>query len=87
MSQDNLLVSTVKMTPYMARLSVSLLWTYMTLGYRVRRTRRAFEKQLIAQGMSKKDARQLSACYDDLKNSITAMVRQGFAGGVLGNRQ
>jgi hypothetical protein len=56
----------------------SLFWTYVTLGQRVRKTRRAFEKQLISQGMSKADAKRLSACYDDLKNSITNMLRQGL---------
>jgi hypothetical protein len=65
-----------KATPHLAIMGTSLFWMYLTLGGRVRRTRRAFEKQLVSQGMSKDDAKRLSACYNDLKNSITNMLRR-----------
>jgi len=83
MSRDNLAVVAVKSTPYVARLSLSLAWTYLTLGYRVRRMRRVFEKQLTAQGMSKADAQRLSASFEALKNEITAAVKQSLT---LGSR-
>jgi hypothetical protein len=54
---------------------------YVTLGGRVRKARRAFEKQLIMQGMAKDDAKRLSACFEELKNSMTQMLRQGIARG------
>jgi hypothetical protein len=57
---------------------LSLLWTYLTLSRRVSKTKRAFEKQLTQQGMSKQDAQRLSACYEDLKDNITGMVKQGI---------
>ena len=76
MSEAKLVTAAIKSTPYIARLSVDLLWIYLTLGYRVRKTRRAFEKQLIAQGMSKQDAKRLSASYETLKNQITGALRQ-----------
>ena len=78
MSESNLIVETVKSTPYIARLSLSLGWTYLTLSYRVSKTRRAFEKQLVAQGMSREDAKQLSASFEDLKNELTNIVKQGL---------
>ena len=78
MSRDNLAVVAVKSTPYLARLSISLVWTYMTLGYRVRRMRKEFEKQLTAQGMSKEDAQRLSASFENLKNQITAVVKESL---------
>jgi len=53
---------------------------YLTLGQRVHKTRKAFEKQLILQGMSKEDAKRLSACFEELKNSITGMLKQGITG-------
>jgi hypothetical protein len=53
---------------------------YLTLGHRVRKTRKAFEKQLIMEGMSKPDAKRLSACFEDLKNSVTGMLKQGVTG-------
>jgi len=78
MSQDHLIVTALKSTPYLVRLTLSLSWTYFTLSWRVSRTRRAFEKQMVAQGMSKENAQQLSAFYEDVKNSITTAVKQGF---------
>lgn len=76
MSEDKLVTTALKSTPYIALLSVNLLWIYLTLGYRVRKTRKAFEKQLTAQGMSKEDAKRLSASYENLKNEITGALRQ-----------
>lgn len=69
----------LKSSPYLARMSVDLLWIYITLGHRVRKTRRACEKQLMIGGMSEVDARRLSACFEDLKNNITSMLRHGIA--------
>jgi hypothetical protein len=61
-------------------MSLDLFWMYLTLGHRVRKTRKAFEKQLIMEGMSKPDAKRLSACFEDLKNSVTGMLKQGVTG-------
>ena len=76
MSGAKLIAATVKSTPHIALFSVNLLWIYLTLGYRVRKTRNAFEKQLIIKGMSKKDAKQLSANFENLKNEITGTLKQ-----------
>lgn len=73
---ETMVTAAVKSTPYIARLSLSLMWMYLTLGYRVRKTRGAFEKQLVAQGMSKENAKHLSASYEDLKNEITGALKQ-----------
>jgi len=61
-------------------MSLDLFWMYITLGHRVRKTRRAFEKQLVRGGMSKTDAKRLSACFEDLKNNITNMLKHGVTG-------
>ena len=66
-----------KATPHLAIMGTGLFWMYLTFGWRVRKARRAFEQQLVSQGMSKEDAKRLSACYNDLKNSITNMLRRG----------
>lgn len=79
MSDTKTIVATLKSTPYIARLSLSLAWTYFTLGWKVRRARRAFEKPLISQGMAQKDAEQLSEFLEDLKNNFTVTVKQGIA--------
>jgi hypothetical protein len=59
-------------------MSLSLFWTYLTLGRQVQKTRRAFEKQLISQGMKKEDAERLSTCYEELKNNMISMLKQGM---------
>jgi hypothetical protein len=78
MSEAKIITMLVKSTPHLARMSLSLVWVYLTLGSRVHKTRKAFEKQLTAQGMSKEDAERLSACYEDLKNNITGMIKQNI---------
>jgi hypothetical protein len=79
MSVASIFATVFRAIPHLAIVVLNLLWVYVTLGRRVRKTRRAFEKQLLQQGMSKQDAQRLSACYEDLKNKITGMVRQGIS--------
>jgi hypothetical protein len=78
MSAVSILATVFKSIPHLAIVVLNLLWMYVTLGRRVRKTRKAFEKQLIQQGMSKEDAKRLSACFEDLKNSFTDMLKQGI---------
>lgn len=78
MSEAKTVITLVKSSPHLARMVVSLFWMYLTLGRRVGKTRKAFEEQLIQQGMSKEDAKRLSACFEDLKNNITGMLKQGI---------
>jgi hypothetical protein len=53
-----------------------ILW--MNLGWRVRTARKAFEKELIKEGMSKEDAKRLSAHYKVLKDQIIGTVSRSF---------
>jgi hypothetical protein len=53
--------------------SLFVLW--LTLGWRVRKTRKAFEKQLIRQGMAKSDAKRLSAQFSKLKDDMMNAVK------------
>jgi hypothetical protein len=78
MSVVSIFATVFKAIPHVAILVLNLLWMYVTLGRRVRKTRKAFEKQLLQQGMSKEDAERLSMCYEDLKDSITGMLKQGI---------
>jgi hypothetical protein len=78
MSAASVVTDVIKSSPYLARMSLNLFWMYLTLGRRVSKTRKAFEKQLIQQGMSKEDAERLSVCFEDLKNNITGMLKQGI---------
>ena len=78
MSAVSIVTTLFKSIPHLAIVVLNLLWMYVTLGRRVRKTRRAFEKQLMQQGMSKQDAKRLSECYEDLKNNITGMFKEGI---------
>jgi hypothetical protein len=84
MSAASIVTTMIKSSPYLARMSLDNFWMYLTLGQRVRKTRRAFEKQLIMQGMSRDDAKRLSACYEELKNNITGVLKEGMTGGFRG---
>jgi len=77
MSSGKMMSTVLKSSPYLARMSVDVFWMYATLGRRVRKTKRAFERELIGGGMSKADARRISNCFDELKNSVNGMVKQG----------
>jgi len=78
MSVVSIFTAVFKSIPHLAIVVLNLLWMYVTLGRRVRKTRKAFEKQLMQQGMSKEDAERLSMCYEDLKDGITSMLKQGI---------
>jgi len=78
MSAVSIFTTVIKSFPHLVLMALSLFWMYLTLGRKVRKTRKAFEKQLIQQGMSKEDAKRLSACFEDLKNSFTDMLKQGI---------
>jgi hypothetical protein len=79
MSAVSILFTVLKSIPHLSIILLNMLWMHVTLRRRVRKTRRAFEKQLVRQGMSKHDAQRLSACYEDLKNNITGMLKEGIA--------
>jgi len=59
-------------------LNLFVLW--LTLGWRVRKAKKAFEKQLILQGMAKKDAKKLSAQYSKLKDDVMNALKRSAVG-------
>jgi hypothetical protein len=71
----------LKSGPDLIRLTLSLGWMYMTLGWRVRSTRRAFERELTRTGMSKEDAKRISAAFEELKNTILGTLKRGVFSG------
>jgi hypothetical protein len=63
---------------HLTRLSLILFVLWLTFGWKVRKARKAFEKQLILQGMKKKDAKRISANYVKLKNDIVNALKSSF---------
>jgi hypothetical protein len=60
---------------FLIRLSLSLLALWATLGWKVHRARRAFEQQLMRQGMARNDARRISAGFSKLKNEMMSTLK------------
>lgn len=81
MSASSVFLALLKSSPRMIQMSLDLSWLYLTLGWRVRKTRRAFEKQLVQVGMSKSDAKRLSACFEELKDGLVSSIKQGVGFG------
>lgn len=71
-----LVLSVFVSAAYVVRLLGSLLLIWLTLGWKVRKARRALERELKRQGMSKRDAEKIGAQYAALKDeAINALKR------------
>ncbi len=79
MEENPLKASTIatvlKGSYYILKMSGSLLSAWLTLGWRVGRARRSFEKQLVKGGMTREDARQVSEVYSELKDQMMSTVK------------
>lgn len=70
MGKTRTALTLLSVSPHIARLLCSLFAVWLTLGWKVRKARKAFEKELIKQGMSKEDAQRLGAQYTLLKDNL-----------------
>jgi hypothetical protein len=77
-SAARVVVEMIRSSPHLVRMSLNLGWMYLTLGRRVRKTRRAFERELRKQSMSQENAERLSFCFEELKRNIIRMLKQGI---------
>lgn len=62
----------------LTHLLFSLFALWLTLGWKVRKARKAFEEQLVRHGMAKKDAERLSAKYAELKDNVQNAFKQSL---------
>lgn len=60
------------------RLLSSLFTIWLTLDWKVRKARKAFEKELIIQGMSREDAHRLSGYFKILKDELMSAFRRSI---------
>jgi hypothetical protein len=70
------IITILSIIPRVAQLLVQLFWIWITLGWNVRKARRAFEKELIRQGIKKEDAKRLSKQIKILKDQIMGSIWQ-----------
>jgi len=75
MGRTRTALTILSVSPYIVRLLWSLFAAWLTLGWKVRKTRKAFEKEVIKQGMSKEDAKRLSAQYKLLKDNLIKALK------------
>jgi hypothetical protein len=60
--------------PRTAKLLTQLFWMWLTLGWHVRKTRKAFEKELTKLGVPEEDARRLSRQIKIAKDHMMGLV-------------
>jgi len=78
MGKTRIALSLFSIVPHLVRLLSSLFYLWLTLDWKVRKTRKTFEKELIKQGMSKEDAKRLSAQYTILKNNLVRGLKRSI---------
>ncbi len=82
MGRSLLIVSVISGAVSVVRLLSSLGVIYLTLGWNVRRAKRAFEKELVKAGMPKEDAKRIGARYAALKDeTLSALKIRAFSFG------
>jgi len=86
MGRSLLIVSVISGAVSAVRLLSSLFLIYLTLGWKVRKARKAFEKELVKGGMPKEAAKRMGAQYaaikDETLNALKArgMLSMSFSG-------
>jgi len=64
-------ISTViKAGLHLSKLALNLIFIWLILGWKVRRTKKAFEKELVKNGMPRKAAKKLAEKYSSLKDEV-----------------
>lgn len=62
----------------LTHLLFNLLVLWLTLRWKVWKARKSFEKQLIRQGMAKRDAEKLGAKYVALRDEVENAFKQSL---------
>jgi hypothetical protein len=62
------------------RLLSSMAAIYLTLGWKVRKARKALENELIKMGMPKEAAKRIGAKYAALKDDTINAMKHSFSG-------
>jgi len=71
MGKAKVLLTVLSSAHDLSRLMGSLTLSWLTLGWQVRKARKAFEAELTKEGMSNEDARRMSRYISDLKDQIS----------------
>jgi len=55
---------------YLSKLVLDMFFIWLTLGWKVRKARKAFEKELVKSGMSRESAKKLAKKYSSVKDEV-----------------
>jgi len=55
---------------YLSKLLLDMFFIWLTLGWKVRKARKAFEKELVKSGMPKEAAEKLAKKYSSVKDEV-----------------
>lgn len=55
---------------YVTKIVADLFFIWLTLGWKVRKARKAFEKELVKSGMPKEAAKRLGKEYSSVKDEV-----------------
>ncbi len=60
----------VRAGSHLSKLALNIFLIWLTLGWKVRKARKAFEKELLRAGMSKNAANKLAKRYSSVKDEV-----------------
>ena len=81
MGEKHLLITNVFIgAASLIRLLSSMAVIYLTLGWKVRKARKALEKELIKMGMPEEAAKRIGAKYAALKDDTINAIKRSFSG-------
>jgi len=60
----------IKAGLHLSKLVLNLIFIWLTLGWKVRKARKAFEKELVKGGMPKEAAKKLAKKYSSVKDEV-----------------
>ncbi|HKZ94034.1 MAG TPA: hypothetical protein VJ249_05580 [Candidatus Bathyarchaeia archaeon] len=78
MGRSLLIVSVISGAVSTVRLLSSLFLIYLALGWKVRKAKKAFEKELTKQGMPKDAVKRMSARYAALKDEALKSLKRSM---------
>jgi len=73
----------IKGALYLSKTGVDMFFIWSTLGWKVRKARKAFEKELVKSGMPKETAKKLAKKYSSVKDEVMKQL-WGSVGKVRG---
>lgn len=64
----------IKSGLHLSQLGLNLAFIWLTLGWKVRKARKAFERELVKGGMPKEDAKKLGEKYSSVKDEVMKQI-------------